>query len=290
MKKYLLILTVLLVFSSAATAATVDLQIISGPDPQGTDPCSGAPSYLPGDTITIALVASGFGTGPTDGIAYLEINSATTDNGGTASNPDLNLHLKGGLYGVGTPINSGGVLIHTVFGSTAQNPYPYEYPFGNLWWFDYQVPDLPYSSIITIDLTDLSVLPKYGSLTYTYGGALEIHVAEPPCCPGDTNNDGCYNLADFYRIMNDLSYANYLRTGGVGEPNYLIYDGCVTTGFLWDECCDVTGDGVINLADYNRVMNDISYAHYIRCIFPPCDPNYNIWPDNPTVGFLWPCN
>ena len=180
MMKKLFVLVLVLAISTMATAATIDLEIIAGPDPVGIDPTSGAPSYLPSDTITIALVAAGFGTAPTTGIAQLEINQATTTNGGTASAPDLHVKLMGsGLYNKGTPVNSGGVLIHTVFGSLAIDDYIL-IDAGNLWWFEFHVPELPYSEIISIDLTGLSILPKYGALTYTYGGALEIHVVPEP--------------------------------------------------------------------------------------------------------------
>ncbi len=107
-------------------------------------------------------------------------------------------------------------------------------------------------------------------------------------CAGDTNNDGCYNLADYNKMKGDISYANYLWTGGTGDPNYNIWEGNATVGFLWDICCDINKDGVYNLADYNKVKGDISYANYLWT-GGTGDPNYNIWPGNATVGFLWPC-
>ena len=168
--KKLFVLVLVLAISTMATAATVDLVVLQ---PQA--------EYNPSDTITIALVAAGFGTGATDGIAQLTIGSATTTNGGTASNPDLHTKLRpvGGLWNVGTPVNSGGVLIQAVAGSLAISDYLL-IDAGSLWWFEFHVPELEYSEIISIDLTDLSILPKYGALTYTYGGALEIHVVPEP--------------------------------------------------------------------------------------------------------------
>jgi len=178
--KKLFVLVLVLAISSMATAASVDLQIVGGPAPQGTDPGSGAPSYLPSDTITIALVASGFGTGANDGVGQIQIASATTSNGGTAASPDLHTKLKADLHYKGTLVNSGGVLISTVDGSLAVADYT-GIDAGDLWWFDFHIPDLQHSSIISIDLTDLNVDNKFGSgLTYTYGGALEIHVTPEP--------------------------------------------------------------------------------------------------------------
>ena len=177
--KKLFVLVLVLAISSMATAASVDLQIVAGPDAQGTDPTSGAPSYLPSDTITIALVASGFGSGATDGVGQMTIGNATTDNGGTAASPDLATKLKD-VYQVGTVVNSGGVLIMDVSGSLALADYA-GIPSGDLWWFDFHIPDAPASTVISIDLTNLYVDNKFGTgLTYTYGGALEIHVIPEP--------------------------------------------------------------------------------------------------------------
>ena len=177
--KKLFVLVLVLAISTMATAASVDLQIIAGPDAQGIDPTSGAPSYLPSDTITIALVAAGFGTGADTGVGKMTIGSATTTNDGTASSPDLHTKLKD-VYMLGTVVNSGGVLITDVSGSLGLYDYV-GIDAGNLWWFEFHVPELEYSEIISIDLTDLVIQNKFlGGLTYTCGGALEIHVVPEP--------------------------------------------------------------------------------------------------------------
>ncbi len=282
-------MTVVFVFSSAASAASVNLQIIAGPDPQGTDPGSGAPSYLPGDTITIALVASGFGTGPTDGVALLYISSVTTDNGGAASNPQLHPKLIPDFIIAIAP--APGQLLGVVSASLSLGDYE-GIDSGNLFWFDFQVPDLQHSEIITIDLTDLDIDNKFGTgLTYTYGGALEIHVTEPPCCPGDTDNDGDIDIDDFNRIKNDLAYANWLQTGGPpADPNYLILPDSPITGFLWDPCLDIIDDSRIDLYDFGKIKGDLTYASWLLTGGSPAYPNYMIRPGDPCVGFLWPCD
>ena len=181
MMKKLFVLVLVLAISTMATAATVDLVITAGPDPVGTDPGSGAPSYKPSDTITIALVAAGFTSGPTTAVHYLDIATVTTDNDGTASDPALVTALTGaGIFYHGTLVNEGGILIEIVKGGTAIGDQ-LGVASGDLWSFNYHFPDLPWSTIITIDLTDLLIRHKYGQpLVYTYGGALEIHVVPEP--------------------------------------------------------------------------------------------------------------
>ncbi len=229
MKKYLLILTAVLVFSSVVSAASVDLQIISGPDPQGTDPCSGAPSYLPGDTVTIGLVGSGFdnsGADPWNAWCGLTIGTATTNNGGTASTPQLHSKFSGTP---GTIVNSGGILIANVDGIVGMGDFV-GIPNGEVgWWFDYHIPDVPASTIIAIDLTGLVIRDAFGgTMSVTYGGALEIHVAELPCCPGDTGNSGAIDISDYNKIKGQLSMAGFFNNGV-----YYIAPGDPNTGFLW---------------------------------------------------------
>ncbi len=198
--------------------------------------------YQASDTITIQLYATDFYTAyPNDTIGFMDIAAVLTDSNGTASSPSLHSSLAVGTAGSSSPgdvINAGGVLIEDIRGYIIVGDLNGVYPFpAVLWECEFHIPDAPLSSIITISLDGLS-LKTVGYQTiepaYTVSGPLEIQMA---CCPGDTNNDGCYNLADYNRIKGDISYANYLHTGG-----------------------------------------DI------------IDPNYNIWPGNPTVGFLWPCN
>ena len=120
-----------------------------------------------------------------------------------------------------------------------------------------------------------------------YPGGVYVVVTR---CAGDTNNDGCYNKADYTRVGGDLNYANWLHTGGsLTDPNFNIWEGNATVGFLWDICCDINKDGVYNKDDYTRIGGDLNYANWLHTGGSLTDPNFNIWPGNPTVGFLWPC-
>ena len=284
--KKLLLFGVFLLFPSLVTAAGhVELRV--APDDVNLG------GYYPSDTITIQIYATGFYEYyPYDTVGVVNIASITTDNGGTASEPNLHDALEYGLdLNAGTIVNSGGILIKNIVGHRELGS-PGVYPFpAVLWECEFHIPDLPYSSIITIRLNRL-VLTNAGDFTidppYTVSGPLEIQVVSA-CCPGDTDNDGDIDFDDFTEILELLISANYLRTGGIGEPNYLIYDGCVTTGFLWDNCLDIIDDEKIDLADFYKIMGDLGYANWIRT-GGIGDPNYNIWPGHPLVGFLWPCN
>ncbi len=248
--------------------------------------------YQASDTITIQIYATDFYTAyPNDSIGFMDIAAVLTDNGGTASEP--NLHPKLATrddVSPGTIVNSGGVLIEDIRGYMPYGDLVGVYPFpAVLWECEFHIPDAPLSSIITISLDGLS-LKNLGYNdpvpAYTVGEPLEIQMV---CCPGDTDNDGDIDITDFYRILNDLSYANYLRTLGIGEPNYLIYEGCVTTGFLWDNCLDIIDDDKIDISDFYKVLNDLSYANYLRTLGIG-EPNYLIYDGCATTGFLWPCN
>ena len=284
MKKLLLLWVVLAFCSSVMAAGHIELRIAPEDVNLG--------GYQASDTITIQIYATGFYENhPYDTIGYMDIAAVLTDNGGTASAPDLHDTLELGTgISAGTIVNSGGVLIEDIHGSKGDD-YDGVYPFpAVLWECEFHIPDAPLSSIITISLDGLS-LKNVGYNDpvpmYTVGGPLEIQMA---CCPGDTNNDGCYNLADYDRVKGNIAYANYLHTGGsTTDPNFNIWEGNATVGFLWDACCDVTGDGVYNLADYDRIKGNIAYANYLHTGGSTTDPNFNIWPGNPTVGFLWPC-
>jgi len=171
--KKLFVLGLVLVISSMAMAARVDLVVLNPPT-----------EYQPSDTITISLVGSGFdtsGSAPWDSWGGLAIGTATSDNGGTALNPDLHTEFKGGLYYKGTVVNSGGILIQTVDGGVDMGDYD-GIPNGEAgWWFEFHIPDVPYSTIITIDLTNLVIRDCFqDTMSVIYGGALEIHVVPEP--------------------------------------------------------------------------------------------------------------
>ncbi len=287
MEKLLLFGVVLGFCSSVMAAGHVELRIAPEDVNLG--------GYQASDTITIQLYATDFYTAyPNDSIGFMDIAAVLTDNGGTASAPSLHSALAVGTGGSSSPgdvINSGGVLIEDIRGYIIGGDLVGVYSFpAVLWECEFHIPDAPLSSIITISLSGLS-LKSVGYFTidpaYTVGEPLEIHMA---CCPGDTNNDGAYNKADYTRMGGDLNYANWLHTGGsLTDPNFNIWEGNTTVGFLWDICCDINKDGVYNKGDYTRVGGDLNYANWLHTGGSLTDPNFNIWPGNPTVGFLWPC-
>jgi len=183
--KKLFVLVLVLAISTMATAATVDLVITAGPDSQGE--YLGAPSYNPSDTITIALVGTGFPTSGNPGasLAGITISTATSDGGGgsyygTASSPGLHTLLSD-LPEPGTVKNENGLLIQGVDGGVPMGTYTGVPDGDSVWWFEFHVPDAPWSTIITIDLTGLVISNCFGaSIDPTYGGALEIHVVPEP--------------------------------------------------------------------------------------------------------------
>ncbi len=171
--KKLFVLVLVLAISSMATAASVDLQIIAGPTPGDYE---GIPSYNPSDTITIALVSSGMGTEPWEVIGLMVVGDMTTTGGGTASGVGFNAEWDATQYNI---VNSATLLIEDIQGSVsgASNGIGN----GDLFWFDFHVPELPYSTIITIDATGQTWKDLWNDpLTMTYGGALEIHVVPEP--------------------------------------------------------------------------------------------------------------
>jgi len=171
--KKLFVLGLVLAISSMAAAGNIDLQIIAGPTAQGE--YQGAPSYLPSDTITIALVASGMGTDPDYWIGGMTVDDVTTNNGGTASNVVFNAKFDLTNYKI---VNSATLLIEDItagigMGDGVGNE--------NVVWFEFHIPELPWSTIITIDATGRTWKDVFDDpLSMTYGGALEIHVVPEP--------------------------------------------------------------------------------------------------------------
>ena len=176
MKKFL-VLGVVLALSSSTMAGLVGLEI----DVPQT-------YYSPSDTITINVVVSEFGTAlPGDSIGFMDIASVQSDNGGTASSPTLNTALQPGVgVSTGDIVNSGGILIEDIRGYIEQGDLS-GVDFGTtnsaiLYSFEFHIPDVPASTIITITLDGLAIYnlgyndPVPG---YTGPGALEIHVPEP---------------------------------------------------------------------------------------------------------------
>ena len=176
MRSYLFLGIVLAFSSSAMAAGNIELRV---------NPDQAQSGYLPSTTITVELYATGFYEDyPYDTIGYINIVAVQTDNGGTASSPSLHSELLGTGNNPGTIANSGGVLISDVAGSYSQGDLDGVTTFpAVLWECEFHIPDLPYSSEITISLNGLS-LKNVGfnpvEPVYTVSGPLEIHVVPEP--------------------------------------------------------------------------------------------------------------
>ena len=281
MEKLLLLGVVLAFCSSVMAAGHVELRI--APDDVNLA------GYYHSETITIQIYATGFYTDyPNDTIGFMDIAAVLTDNGGTASAPDLHDTLELGTgISAGTIVNSGGVLIEDIHGSKGGDLVGV-YPFpAVLWECEFHIPDAPLSSIITISLDGLSLKSLgYNDPVpmYTVGEPLEINMA---CCPGGTDNDGDIDIDDFYRFLGDLSYAYYL-TGLTGTAEYIITPAHPDTSFLWDPCLDTDNDVDCDIDDFYKILGDLSYAYYLTGLTGTAE--YIITPTHPDTGFLWPCN
>ncbi len=176
MKKFL-VLGVVLALSSSAMAGLVELRV---------NPDDALLSFEPSTTITIEVYATGFYTEyPGDTIGFMDISSMQTDNGGTASSPSLHTALQPGVgTSPGEVLNEGGILIQDIRGYIEQGDYVGVYPFpAVLYEFELHIPDLPYSTIITITMDGL-VIKNLGYNDpvpdYTAEDTLEIHVVPEP--------------------------------------------------------------------------------------------------------------
>lgn len=177
MRSFLFLGIILALSSSAMAAGNIELRIAPGDvNPSG---------YSYSDTITIQIYATGFyGNYPDDTIGFMDISSINTSNGGTASAPELYSELLGTGNNPGTIVNSGGVLIQNVAGYMSIGDLDGVTPFPAVFHsFEFHVPDLPYSSEITISLNGLSLKNVTFNLiepAYTVSGPLEIHVVPEP--------------------------------------------------------------------------------------------------------------
>jgi hypothetical protein len=106
------------------------------------------------------------------------------------------------------------------------------------------------------------------------------------CCPGDSDNDGDYDLNDYYTMQGNLAYADFLISGGAGT-DYLITPGDPIVGFLWNPCEDWDGDGDVDINDYYSLQGALAYADYL--ISGGLGTDYLVTPGDPLVGFLWQC-
>jgi len=169
--KKLVSLLLILAITSVASAFTVSYQV---------DPADAKDDYVPSDIITINVVADAECIGAS-------LGATTTDNGGTADEPLYLAPELSVLANPGTIVNEGGVLVEFVSGSA---------PFGSpgvpagsvIWSFEFHVPDVPPSTIITIDdLTDMTHVPPYQTSFMDAGfnmiddvQAVQIHVIPEP--------------------------------------------------------------------------------------------------------------
>jgi len=173
--KRLFVAVLLLAVTSSAVAGLVELRV--SPDD--------AFLYIASDTITIQLYATDFYTDyPYDTIGFMDIAAIKTDNGGTASSPGLHTALQPGVgVSTGDIVNSGGILIEDIRGYIEQDDLVGVYPFpAVLYEFEFHIPDIMWSTIITISLDGLS-LKNLGYNDpvpyYTQSTLLELHLAVP---------------------------------------------------------------------------------------------------------------
>lgn len=167
MKKVLVLMLVLAMASLASAVTTMSFQV---------DPASVKDNYMPSDIITINLVDTGH-------VIDIDI-AAITDNGagGVASAP-LTLTSAFGFADVGRLTNDGETLIKWVTGSVTGTGV---YATGVLYSFQYHVPDVPASTMITIgDFSGgnywLPFIDYFDGSSYEgHVGPLTIHVIPEP--------------------------------------------------------------------------------------------------------------
>ena len=170
--KKLLILVFVLAFVSTASANTAGFEIIASDAASlGVDGGSGAASYAPGTTLTLALKASfdvtnvSLGAGATAGTAV----AVGTLNG------TLSLFANNGALQ-----NSGGVLISGIIGGVPFGSGAFVPATNALYTFDFLVPEVAGSTVITIDNT--AAFTKVNNGTAVVVDALDdllVHVGVP---------------------------------------------------------------------------------------------------------------
>ena len=162
--KKLFVLVLVLAISTMATAASVTLKVA---DNDAQD------SYNPSDTITIELIGDFY-------VGFLGISNLYDSSSGTASSPDLHA-LFTLTDDPGDPINSGGELIRAVAGAISGASIEDGVPIGEvIWTFEYHVPDVEYSTIITFTANGFEAADAWYMDTTTTMPALEIHVVPEP--------------------------------------------------------------------------------------------------------------
>jgi hypothetical protein len=161
--KKLLVLTLVLGITQVSWSDSIPLAVMQ------VAPANQKDHYVPSDHFTIQVVAD-FPVGML-GIDYVY-------GPPTASAPVLNAAFTQSPLFPGTVVNSGGVLIKTIAGGIAD--YPEIQPGQVLWQFEYHMPDVPFSTYITISAVGVAI----GNLDYsTYVESivpLTIHLIPEP--------------------------------------------------------------------------------------------------------------
>ena len=162
-------LLIILAVGSVAPAATAWLEIANPQD-----------SYLPSDIVVIQIVTDAVDVA--DGASQISVGSITTDSGGTAQAPwAVNPGFDWAMFlNPGTVVNDGTTLITGMNGNIG---FGSPNVLGILASFEFHVPELPESSIITIDdfiegSTLTNVLFPWGSVIDL--NPVEIHVIPEP--------------------------------------------------------------------------------------------------------------
>jgi hypothetical protein len=163
MMKKLLILGFILAMASAASAGTAWFEVNAGD----------SPPYKPSDTITIDLVSD------------VKVSSVYIDaiasNAGTAHDPrSLNTALSI-LPMLGTIVNSGGILIQGPIQGSAPFDFTTHVPPGQaIYSFEFHVPDVPWSTYITICTSGSGEVTDFDLGTTVQIDPLTIHVVPEP--------------------------------------------------------------------------------------------------------------
>jgi len=170
--KKLLVLIAVLVFSTAAMAGTVSVVVSPPANPEG---------YMPSEIITVQLIGAGYAnTSPATTIGKMAITALTADAGTAEGVGTLHTLLMGSLYQSGTLVNNGGVLISDIIGGLALgvNVGP---PDGEaLYTFDFHVPEVPYSTIITLGIDGIDLKSPFNTQLVADVIPAEIHVVPEP--------------------------------------------------------------------------------------------------------------
>jgi hypothetical protein len=132
------------------------------------------PSYEPSDIITIGIVADFY-------VGNFGLDDILTDNGGTASAPSLHELLQTGQYSDGEVMNTGNLLIQDPYGQIDGYELEDGVPPGEVVWsFQYHVPEVPESTILTISASGTIFLADAWYTEYVESiEPLEFHLPEP---------------------------------------------------------------------------------------------------------------